>query len=112
MLKNHPGGMTRRAGLGLLAASAATPLLARGLGSDLTIGALLSLTGDWSTLGITSKALLETAVGEINAFFEATQSPGRVTLRVEDTKLEPERAVSGFKALTGAGASLIIGPQS
>src|SRR3954468_11700807 len=103
MLKNHPGGMTRRAGLGLLAASAATPLLARGLGSDITIGALLSLTGDWSTLGITSKALLEMAVAEINALFEATGTPGRVSLRVEDTKLDPAAAVNSFQSLVGAG---------
>ena len=113
MSNKNTHGITRRAGLGLLAgAGAAAPLLGRGLGSDLTIGALLSLTGDWSTLGITSKALLEIVVAEMNASLEATQSSGRVSLRVEDTKLEPERAVSGFKALTGAGASLIIGPQS
>jgi branched-chain amino acid transport system substrate-binding protein len=113
MANKSAQGITRRAGLGLLAgAGAAAPLLGRGLGSDLTIGALLSLTGDWSTLGIASQALLEIAVAEINAFFEATQAPGRVSLRVEDTRLEPERAVNAFKSLTGAGASLIIGPQS
>jgi branched-chain amino acid transport system substrate-binding protein len=81
-------------------------------GGDLTIGALLSLSGDWSTLGIASQALLEIAVAEINTFFEATQSPGRVLLRVEDTKLDPDRAVNAYKSLAGAGARLIIGPQS
>ncbi len=104
--------ITRRAGLGLLAASAVAPLKARGLGSDITIGALLSLTGDWSTLGITSKALLEIAVAEINAWFESTGTPGRVSLRIEDTKLIPANAVNSFKSLVGAGAKLIIGPQS
>jgi len=112
MAKNSNFGITRRAGFGLLAASAASPLLARGLGNDLTIGALLSLTGDWSTLGITSNALLEIAVTEINAFFDATNSPGHVSLRVEDTKLDPATAVNSFKSLVGAGAKLIIGPQS
>jgi branched-chain amino acid transport system substrate-binding protein len=105
-------GITRRAGLGLLAGAGASPLLARGLGGDITIGALLSLTGDWSTLGITSKALLETAVAEINAFFDATSTPGRVTLRVEDTKLDANLAVNGLRSLAGAGAKLVIGPQS
>jgi branched-chain amino acid transport system substrate-binding protein len=109
---NNSTGFTRRAGLGLLAGATASPLFGRGLGSDVTIGALLSLTGDWSTLGITSKAILEIAVAEINAFFEATQTPGRVVLRVEDTKLEPERAVNAFRSLLGAGAKLFIGPQS
>jgi branched-chain amino acid transport system substrate-binding protein len=108
---NHSTGFTRRAGLGLLAGAAA-PLLGRGLGGDITIGALLSLTGDWSTLGIASKAILEIAVAEINGLFESTQTPGRVVLRVEDTKLEPERAVNAFRSLMGAGARLFIGPQS
>ncbi len=112
MSKNNQLGITRRAGLGLLAASAASPLLGRGLGNDITIGALLSLTGDWSTLGITSKALLEIAVAEINRWFESTGSPGRVTLRVEDTKLDPVAVVNSFQSLVGAGAKLIIGPQS
>jgi branched-chain amino acid transport system substrate-binding protein len=107
----NTSGITRRAGLGLLAgAAAAGPLSGRGLGSDITIGALLSLTGEWSTAGISSKALIEIAVAEINALFESTQTPGRVTLLVEDTKLEPGRAVNGFRSLVGAGAKLIIGP--
>jgi branched-chain amino acid transport system substrate-binding protein len=109
----NTSGITRRAGLGLLAgAAAAVPLSGRGLGSDITIGALLSLTGEWSTAGIASKALIEIAVAEINALFESTQTPGRVTLRVEDTKLEPQRAVDAFRSLVGAGAKLIIGPLS
>src|SRR3954452_3042979 len=106
-------GITRRAGLGLLAgAGAAAPLMARGLASDLTIGALLSLTGDWSTLGIASKALLEIAVAEINAFFDSISAPGRVRLRVEDTKLDPTAAVTSARVLAAAGVKLVIGPQS
>jgi branched-chain amino acid transport system substrate-binding protein len=96
----------------LAGAAAAGPLSGRGLGSDITIGALLSLTGEWSPAGIASKALIEIAVAEINALFESTQTPGRVTLRVEDTKLEPQRAVNAFRSLVGAGAKLFIGPLS
>lgn len=106
---NRPLGLTRRAGLGLLAAS---PLLSRGLDSDITIGALLSLTGDWSTLGIASRALLEIAVGEINDFHAALGAPGRVRLRVEDTRLEPAAAVSATQAMAGSGVKFVIGPQS
>jgi branched-chain amino acid transport system substrate-binding protein len=105
-------GFTRRAGLGLLAGAGAAPLFARGLGQDMTVGALLSLTGDWSTLGITSKALLEMAVAEINTFFDATQTPGRLTLQVYDTKLDAPTAVNALKSLAGAGVKLVIGPQS
>jgi branched-chain amino acid transport system substrate-binding protein len=110
--KNTSAGFTRRASLGLLAATAATPLLGRGFGSDITIGALLSLTGDWSTLGLTSKALLQIAVNEINTFLDSTGTPGRVTLRIEDTKLDPAAAVNSLRSLAGAGVKLVIGPQS
>jgi branched-chain amino acid transport system substrate-binding protein len=103
------GGITRRAGLGLLAAS---PLLGKNFTSDLTVGALLSLTGTWSTLGLTSQALLKTAVNELNAFLASVGSPGRIRLRVEDTRLDPASCVNALKVLAGTGATLVIGPQS
>ena len=102
-------GITRRAGLGLLAAS---PLLGKNFTSDITVGALLSLTGSWSTLGLTSRALLQMAVAEINSFFASVGSPGRVRLQVEDTALDPKAAVNALKVLAGSGARLVIGPQS
>jgi branched-chain amino acid transport system substrate-binding protein len=102
-------GITRRAGLGLLAGA---PLLGKNFTSDITVGALLSLTGSWSTLGQTSKALLETAVGEINSFFGSIGSPGRIRLQVEDTKLDPATCVNSLRVLAGSGAKLVIGPQS
>ncbi|MFM1745275.1 MAG: hypothetical protein RLZZ630_1212, partial [Bacteroidota bacterium] len=43
---------------------------------------LLSLTGDWSSLGITSKAALEIAVEEVNAEFAANNLPYRFTLSI------------------------------
>jgi branched-chain amino acid transport system substrate-binding protein len=107
-MKNS-SGFTRRASFGLLAAA---PLLGRGLDTDITIGALLSLTGDWSTLGIASKALLEIAVAEINTFLATLSAPGRVVLRVEDTKLDPTAAVNAARVLAGQGVKLLIGPQS
>jgi branched-chain amino acid transport system substrate-binding protein len=102
-------GITRRAGLGLLAAS---PLLGKNFTSDITVGALLSLTGSWSTLGLTSRALLQMATDEINSFFASVGSPGRVRLQVEDTALDPKAAVNALKVLAGSGARLVIGPQS
>jgi branched-chain amino acid transport system substrate-binding protein len=102
-------GMTRRAGLGLLASA---PLLGRDFNNDLTVGALLSLTGSWSTLGLTSRALLQTAVTQINAFFSSIGSPGRIRLQVEDTRLDPATCMNSLRVLAGSGARLVIGPQS
>jgi len=101
--------ITRRAGLGLLAA---TPLLGKNFTSDITVGALLSLTGSWSSLGLTSQSLLQQAVGEINTFFGSIGSPGRVRLQVEDTRLDPAACVNSLRVLAGSGARLVIGPQS
>jgi branched-chain amino acid transport system substrate-binding protein len=103
-------GMTRRAGLGLFAA--APLMLGRNFTDDITVGALLSLTGSWSTLGLTSQALLQTAVGEINTFFGSIGSPGRIRLQVEDTRLDPATCVNSLRVLAGSGARLVIGPQS
>jgi len=92
----------------------AAPLLARAdtLTADITVGALLSLTGGWATLGQTSRALLEMAVADMNAFLSSAGAQGRVRLRVEDTRLDPAACVSSMRVLAGAGAKLIIGPQS
>ena len=102
--------MTRRAGLGLLAA----PLLTRAqnTGGELVVGALLSLTGGWSTLGQSSRLLLEIAAFDFNQFLAGAGSSLRVRLQVEDTLLVPDTCVDSFRRLAGAGANLIIGPQS
>ncbi len=76
------------------------------------IGALLSLTGDWSTLGLASQASLEIATDRINDQWEAEGSKMRVTLLVEDTQLNPDLAVTKFKALIQKGVRVVIGPQS
>lgn len=73
---------------------------------------LLSLTGDWSSLGITSKAALEIAVEEVNADFAANNLPYRFTLSIYDTKLDPALALSGLTGFASGNYRLVIGPQS
>jgi branched-chain amino acid transport system substrate-binding protein len=110
MSGTHKLVLSRRAGLAAMAA----PFLARAQNQsgDLVVGALLSLTGGWATLGQASKTLLEMAVDEMNAFLDGAGSQLRVRLRIEDTQLLPDVCVNSLRALTGAGANLIIGPQS
>lgn len=80
---------------------------------ELVIGALLSLTGNWSSLGIASKAAMEVAVEEVNAYFAGIGSDIRVRLIIEDTKLDPETALEKLRILAeDNGAMIIIGPQS
>lgn len=79
---------------------------------DVPIGALLSLTGDWSTLGVASKAALEIAVDEINRSLSFTGTPSRVRLVVEDTRLVPATALEKVQSMAAQGVRIVIGPQS
>lgn len=77
---------------------------------DVVIGGVFSLTGTWSSLGVTSKAALEMAVEDVNAY-----AAGRgVTFHadVRDTKLDPATALAAVQSLRAAGVQVIIGPQS
>src|SRR5699024_5133895 len=78
----------------------------------IVLGALLSLTGEWSDLGIASQAALEIAVEDINTELAAVGSPERVAISVKDTQLDPELALQQASELAEEGATFIIGPQS
>ncbi len=79
---------------------------------EIKIGALVSLTGNWSNLGITSKAALEAAVEEINQKFLQEGKNLKFVLEIVDTKLDPEIAYSKTQQLISEGVKIIIGPQS
>ena len=79
--------------------------------NEVTIGALVSLTGNWSSLGITTKAALEQSVEEINRNFLAEGSNLKFNLKIVDTKLDPELAYSITQELINDGVEIILGPQ-
>jgi branched-chain amino acid transport system substrate-binding protein len=76
------------------------------------IAALVSETGDWSNLGLSSEAAMEIAIEEINADFESRDVPYRFELTVFDTQLNPVLAASSMQNLADAGFKVVIGPQS
>ena len=80
--------------------------------NQLVVGALLSLTGPGRTLGQTSEAALQLAADDLNAQLSADGSPIRVSLRIQDTGLDPARALERMTALAGEGVRIFIGPQS
>ena len=80
--------------------------------TTVNVGAMFSLTGNWSTLGIPSKAAIEIAIEEINADFEARNVPFRFSASVYDTKLDTALAKTYMNDALNAGMRLIIGPQS
>jgi ABC-type branched-subunit amino acid transport system substrate-binding protein len=79
---------------------------------QLVVGALLSLTGPGRTLGQTSEAALQLAADDLNAQLSAAGSPTRVSLRVQDTGLDPATALDRLSTLADEGVRIFIGPQS
>lgn len=76
------------------------------------IGALLSLTGNWSTLGLTSKAAMDIAIEEINESFKRNSSRYRFSSVVYDTRLSSSGAIEYITLAHDDGCRFILGPQS
>lgn len=83
-----------------------------GLTGEVQIGALLPLTGDLASYGENSKAALEIAVGEINAFLKKSGALFTVKLVSEDTETKPGPALDKLTSMNAKGIKLVIGPQT
>lgn len=79
---------------------------------EVVLGGLFSLTGNWSTLGRNAQAAMEIAVEDVNQYLEGNAAGIRFAAAIEDTRLEPARALEQAKALHARGVRLLIGPQS
>ena len=77
-----------------------------------TIGALLSLTGDWSSLGRNCRAALQAGLESINLEQLSSGSPLHFSADIRDTRLVPETALAELQSLASAGVKFVIGPQS
>jgi branched-chain amino acid transport system substrate-binding protein len=77
---------------------------------EVTIGGIFSLTGNWASLGVTSKAALELAVEDANRSVHGRDVVFRADVR--DTRLDPARALAALDSLRVAGVQVVIGPQS
>jgi branched-chain amino acid transport system substrate-binding protein len=73
---------------------------------------LFSITGNWSSLGITSRAALELAQEDINKYLAQKDAKFSIAVAVSDTKLETETARLQFVAAKDLGVKFFIGPQS
>lgn len=79
---------------------------------SLSFGALLPLTGPLAERGKTSKAALDLAQADINAYLTASGAGGQATFSVENTGGVPAQAVEKLKGLAGRGIRVVIGPYS
>lgn len=76
------------------------------------LGALLSLSGNWSSLGKSSQVMMEFARDDLNVYLKQHGSNKRIELIIKDTQLLPELAVKQYQQLVVQGAVSAIGPQS
>ena len=79
---------------------------------EITLGGLFSLTGNWSTLGVTSKAAMEIGIEDVNQYLASGSSGYRFVASIVDTKLDPATALSTITSMHDQGIELVIGPQS
>lgn len=78
---------------------------------EIQIGALVDLSGPLTTYGEDIRNALQIGNEEINSYFEGKGMPYRVTLYVEDTKVDPKIALDKVQTLDGKGVKLIVGPM-
>lgn len=77
------------------------------------VGGLFSLTGNWSSLGITSQEAMNIAATDINAYLEGNGSKYRFSTSIFDTKLDTLLAKNFLeKAFNENKIKYFIGPQS
>ena len=80
--------------------------------TEVQIGGLFSLTGNWQTLGKSGSAAIEIAVEDINAYTSSKGLPFHFSAKIEDTGLDPSVAREEAEALADSGVRFVIGPQS
>lgn len=81
-------------------------------GDSLKIGALLSLSGNWSNLGRSSEIIMQMAEGDINEYLKNHRATYRISVVTADTALDPEQALSAYDRLVSRGVFAFVGPQS
>ena len=81
--------------------------------ANLTIGALLPMSGSYSSQGSPDRLVLEKAKEDINKFFSRYFASAPVTNVVyEDTRSDPETALAMMKLLHKEGINFFIGPYT
>ncbi len=77
---------------------------------DFVIGAILPLTGSFSSIGKSIKVALEKAEYDVNKHFEGMNSSSHFNLLMANSKSSPEDSLEAIKQLHSFGAKIIVGP--
>jgi branched-chain amino acid transport system substrate-binding protein len=74
------------------------------------VGAILPLTGSFSSIGKSVKVALEKAEYDVNKHFEDINSSSHFNLLMANSKSSPEDSLEAIKQLHSFGAKIIVGP--
>lgn len=78
---------------------------------NLTIGALLPLSGDYASIGKSAQIALELAEADINEALSDMGRSARIQMLIKDTKTDPEVTFEELKDFMDQGLKIIIGPE-
>jgi branched-chain amino acid transport system substrate-binding protein len=96
------------AGIGYMLHPAPPPLTST-LPSEIPIGVMLTLTGDFSSYGVRAQATAKVAESEINAYVASMGIPTTFTFLYEDYETVPDVALQRLQDLYARGVKVVIG---
>jgi branched-chain amino acid transport system substrate-binding protein len=79
---------------------------------NVTVGALLPLTGNAASTGANVNSTIRVAETDVNNYLGTTNANIHVQVIVKDTGTTPEGALAAVKALHAEGVTAVVGPYS
>jgi branched-chain amino acid transport system substrate-binding protein len=79
---------------------------------EFVVGAIIPLTGSYSSIGKPVKVALEKAEQDVNKYSEKMNSSSRFNLVMANSKSSPEDSLEAIKQLHSIGAKIIVGPAT
>jgi ABC-type branched-subunit amino acid transport system substrate-binding protein len=82
------------------------------LDKEFVVGAIIPITGSYSSIGKPVKVALEKAEHDVNKYFEKMNSSSRFNLAIANSKSSPKESLEAVKQLHSLGAKFIVGPAT
>jgi branched-chain amino acid transport system substrate-binding protein len=79
---------------------------------EFVVGAIIPITGSYSSIGKPVKVALEKAEHDVNKYFEKMNSSSRFNLAIANSKSSPKESLEAVKQLHSLGAKIIVGPAT
>jgi branched-chain amino acid transport system substrate-binding protein len=83
-----------------------------GLSGTVTIGDLVTLTGDLASIGQQNKVAVDMAISDVNAWLASTGSSVTFAVHHEDTATDPATCLQKLQSMAADGIQVFVGPMS